>query len=146
MTNSIPFSLNILVDLQTMLGYGFMLHAFEAGTAVAIVAGIVGYFVVLRRSSFAAHALSHVGFAGAAGAVLFGLSPITGLLLFTGGGGVAMATLGKKAAHRDVQIGTVLAFMLGLGVLFISLYTGYATEGTPSCLARYSASAAVTCW
>jgi len=122
------FSINLLTDLQTMWQYGFMQHAFEAGTIVAIVAGIVGFFVVLRRSSFAAHALSHIGFAGAAGAVLFGLDPIIGLLAFTSGGGIAMALLGRRAAQRDVQIGTVLAFMLGLGVLFISLYSGYATE------------------
>jgi zinc/manganese transport system permease protein len=122
------FSANLLVDLQQMLQYQFMQHAFEAGTLVAIVAGIVGYFVVLRRSAFAAHALSHIGFAGAAGAVLFGLSPVLGLLLFTSVGGIGMTVLGPRASHRDVQIGTVLAFMLGLGVLFISLYTGYATE------------------
>ncbi|MGC9602175.1 MAG: metal ABC transporter permease [Minisyncoccia bacterium] len=126
--NNVTFSFNIIGDLQNMLQYDFMLHAFEAGTIVAIVAGVVGYFVVLRRSSFAAHALSHIGFAGAAGAVLFGFSPLLGLLAFTTGGGVVMATLGRKAASRDVQIGTVLAFMLGLGVLFISLYSGYATE------------------
>jgi len=95
---------------------------------VAIIAGIVGYFVVLRRSSFAAHALSHIGFAGAAGAVLFGISPVFGLLLFTSVGGIGITALGPRASQRDVQIGTVLAFMLGLGVLFISLYTGYATE------------------
>jgi len=122
------FSANLLIDLQQMLQYQFMQHAFEAGTLVAIVAGIVGYFVVLRRSAFAAHALSHIGFAGAAGAVLFGLSPVLGLLLFTSVGGIGMTVLGPRASHRDVQIGTVLAFMLGLGVLFISLYTGYATE------------------
>ncbi len=126
--NSTTFSFNIMSDLQNMLQYDFMQHAFEAGTIVAIVAGIVGYFVVLRRSSFAAHALSHIGFTGAAGAVLFGFSPLLGLLVFTSGGGIAMAMLGRKAANRDVQIGTVLAFMLGLGVLFISLYSGYATE------------------
>jgi zinc/manganese transport system permease protein len=111
-----------------MWQYDFMQHAFEAGTIIAIIAGIVGYFIVLRRSSFAAHALSHVGFAGAAGAVLFGVDPIIGLLLFTSGGGITIAMLGRRAASRDVQIGTVLAFMLGLGVLFISLYSGYATE------------------
>jgi len=105
-----------------------MRHALEAGTIVAIVAGVVGYFVVVRRSSFAAHALSHAGFAGAAGAVLLGLHPIIGLLAFTMGGGVLMGVLGKKAESRDVQVGTVLSFMLGLGVLFISLYKGYATE------------------
>jgi zinc/manganese transport system permease protein len=122
------FNANLLVDLQQMLQYQFMQHAFEAGTLVAIVAGIVGYFVVLRRSAFAAHSLSHIGFAGAAGAVLVGVSPVIGLLLFTSVGGIGMTVLGPRASHRDVQIGTVLAFMLGLGVLFISLYTGYASE------------------
>jgi zinc/manganese transport system permease protein len=122
------FGANLLVDLQQMLQYQFMQHAFEAGTLVAIVAGIVGYFVVLRRSAFAAHSLSHIGFAGAAGAVLVGLSPVIGLLVFTSVGGIGMTALGPRASRRDVQIGTVLAFMLGLGVLFISLYTGYATE------------------
>jgi len=118
----------VIHQLQTIWQYDFMRHAFEAGTIVAIVAGIVGYFVVIRRSSFAAHALSHAGFAGAAGAVLLGLNPIIGLLAFTMGGGILMAVLGKKAAGRDVQVGTVLSFMLGLGVLFISLYKGYATQ------------------
>lgn len=122
------FSINLVQDFQTMWQYAFMRHAFEAGTAVAIVAGVVGYFVVLRRSSFAAHALSHAGFAGAAGAVLLGLNPLVGLLAFTSGGSLAMAALGRRAASRDVQIGTVLSFMLGLGVLFISMYKGYATE------------------
>jgi len=122
------FSANLLLDLEQMFQYQFMQHAFEAGTLVAIIAGIVGYFVVLRRSAFAAHSLSHIGFAGAAGAVLIGISPVFGLLLFTSVGGIGMTILGPRASHRDVQIGTVLAFMLGLGVLFISLYTGYATE------------------
>lgn len=111
-----------------MFQYDFMQHAFEAGTIVAIIAGIIGYFIVLRRSSFAAHALSHIGFAGAAGAVVVGVNPVYGLLLFTMAGGSAIATLGRRAAQRDVHIGIVLAFLLGLGVLFISLYTGYATE------------------
>ena len=121
------FSINLVSDLQDMLQYDFMRHAFMAGTIVAIVAGVVGYFVVLRRSSFATHALSHAGFAGAAGAALFGLNPLVGLLGFTCGGGVAMALLGRNVEGRDVQIGTVLAFLLGLGVFFISLYKGYAT-------------------
>lgn len=122
------FSLNLIADLQQIFSYPFMQHAYQAGTIVAIVAGIVGYFVVLRRSSFAAHSLSHIGFAGAAGAALVGVSPVYGLLLFTTVGGSSMAVLSPKAANRDISIGTVLAFMLGLGVLFISLYTGYATE------------------
>ncbi len=121
------FSLNLFADLQQIFYYPFMQHAYEAGTVVAIVAGIVGYFVVLRRSSFAAHSLSHIGFAGAAGAALFGISPVYGLLLFTTVGGSSMAVLSPKATYRDISIGSVLAFMLGLGVLFISLYTGYAT-------------------
>jgi len=126
--NKMTPSIDLFAALQQMFQYQFMQHAFEAGTVVAIIAGIVGYFVVLRRSSFAAHALSHIGFAGAAGAVLFGISPVYGLLLFTSVGGSMMAALSPRAAHRDVHIGTVLAFMLGIGVLFISLYTGYATE------------------
>ena len=126
--NKMTISINLFAAVQQMFQYQFMQHAFEAGTVVAIIAGIVGYFVVLRRSSFAAHALSHIGFAGAAGAVLFGISPVYGLLLFTSVGGSMMAALSPRAAHRDVHIGTVLAFMLGIGVLFISLYTGYATE------------------
>src|SRR5579884_3553593 len=99
------FSPNLWNDLHVMLQYGFMQHAFEAGTVVAIVAGVVGYFVVIRRLSFAAHALSHVGFAGAAGAVLLGINPLAGLLAFTSSGGIAMAMLGRKAARQDVQIG-----------------------------------------
>jgi len=127
MTNPV-FSLNLWSDFAVMWQYTFMQDAFEAGTMVAIIAGIIGYFVVLRRSSFAAHGLSHAGFTGAAGAVLLGISPIYGLFAFTMGGAFLMATLGKRAVNRDVQIGVVLAFMLGLGVLFISLYKGYATE------------------
>lgn len=125
---SAGFSYNPLTDLQNMWQYGFMRNAFEAGTIIAIVAGVVGYFVVIRRLSFAAHALSHAGFAGAAGAVLLGLNPLVGLMAFTSAGGMVMAALGRKAAARDAQVGIVLAFMLGLGVLFISLYKGYATE------------------
>lgn len=122
------FDLNLWLDFIQMWQYQFMQHAFEAGTVVAVMAGVVGYFVVLRRSAFAAHALAHVGFSGAAGAVAFGFDPLIGLLLFTSGGGLTMAMLGRKASQRDTQIGIVLAFMLGLGVFFISLYKGYATE------------------
>ncbi|MDA8195934.1 MAG: metal ABC transporter permease [Actinomycetota bacterium] len=122
------FSINIIYDLVVMLRYPFMRNAFIAGSAVAILAGVVGYFIVSRRSSFAAHALSHVGFAGAAGAVVVGLTPLEGLLGFTTVGAVVMGALGKRGELRDSQIGIVLSFMLGLGVLFISLYQGYASE------------------
>lgn len=121
-------SWNPFDDVAMLLHYDFMVHAFEAGTVVAIVAGAIGYFVVLRGSSFAAHALSHIGFAGAAGAVVLGLSPVIGLLVFTIGAGTAIGALGNRLRGRDVTIGIVLAWTLGLGVLFISLYRGYATE------------------
>jgi zinc/manganese transport system permease protein len=119
---------NLLADLQQMLRWEFMQHAFEAGTMVAVIAGITGYFVVLRRSAFTAHAFSEIGFAGAAGAVLWGIPPIVGLLLGSSLGGLAIASLGRRAANRDTQIGIVLAFALGLGLLFLRLYTGYASE------------------
>lgn len=119
---------NLIGDLRVMLQYEFVRNAFEAGTIIAILAGVVSYLVVLRRSSFAAHALGHVGFSGAAGAVLFGVAPIYGLLAFTMTSGTAIAALGQRASHRDVEIGTVLAFMLGVGLLFLSFYNGFATE------------------
>ncbi|HZQ87315.1 MAG TPA: metal ABC transporter permease [Acidimicrobiales bacterium] len=114
--------------MPDLLRYPFMQHAYAAGTVVAVVAGVVGYFVVLRRLSFAAHGLSHVGFTGAAGAVALGISPVAGLFVFTCAGASVMGALGKRAAERDVVIGTVLAWMLGLGVLFLSLYHGSATS------------------
>jgi len=126
-TSSQP-SWNPLEDLAMLLHYDFMVHAFEAGTIVAIVAGAIGYFVVLRGSAFAAHALSHIGFAGATGAGVLSLNPIVGLLAFTLGSGVVIGALGNRVRGRDVTIGIVLAWTLGLGVLFISLYRGYATE------------------
>ncbi len=119
---------NLVADLRVMWQYTFIQSAFEAGTIIAILAGVVSYLVVLRRSSFAAHALGHVGFSGAAGAVLFAVAPIWGLLLFTTVSGTGIAVLGRRAANRDVEIGTVLAFMLGLGLLFLAFYRGYATE------------------
>ena len=121
-------SWNLFDDLGSLFHYEFMVHAFQAGTIVAIVAGAIGYFVVLRASAFAAHALSHIGFAGATGAVVLGLSPVLGLLAFTVTSGVTIGALGSRLRGRDVTIGIVLAWTLGLGVLFISLYRGYATE------------------
>ena len=119
---------NLLADLRLMLLYPFMVNLFEAGTVIAVVAGIVSYLVVLRRSSFASHALGHMGFTGAAGAVLFAVNPFYGLLLCTTVSGTGIALLGPKASLRDVEIGTVLAFVLGVGLLFLAAYNGYATE------------------
>ncbi|MGH2504480.1 MAG: metal ABC transporter permease [Ktedonobacterales bacterium] len=121
-------SWNPLADAQALMQYAFMRNAFAAGTIVAVIAGLVGYFVVLRSLSFAGHALAHIGFAGATAAVVIGWNPIVGLLAFTIGSGLGMGALGKRIYGRDVIIGIVLAWTLGLGVLFLSLYTGYATE------------------
>ncbi|HEV2317574.1 MAG TPA: metal ABC transporter permease [Thermoplasmata archaeon] len=118
------FSPDIIGDLQQMLHYQFMVDAFEAGGLIAVIAGVVGYLVILRRSTFAAHALAHTGFAGGAAAVLLGVNPVYGLLVFTGGSGTGIALLGRRASSRDMETGTVLAFMLGLGLLFVSLYRG----------------------
>jgi zinc/manganese transport system permease protein len=122
------FSWNLFADLGQMLSYEFMRNAFLAGAVVSVVAGIVGYFVILRRTAFAAHALSHVGFAGAAGAVVLSVNPVWGLLVFCLGGAAVMGALGQRIRERDTVIGIVLSFMLGLGVLFIALYNGYSTE------------------
>jgi zinc/manganese transport system permease protein len=123
-----PFSWNPVDDLQTIFQYAFMRNAFAAGTIVAIVAGIVGYFVVLRNLSFAGHSLSHSGFAGATAAVVIGASPVSGLLVFTIGSALIMGALGKRLHGRDVIVGVVLAWTLGLGIFFLSLYSGYANQ------------------
>jgi zinc/manganese transport system permease protein len=122
------FNPNLLADLLQMWRDPLIRSAWEGGTIVAVIAGVTGYFVVLRRSAFTAHAFSEIGFAGAAGAVLWGIPPIAGLLLGSTLGGLTIAALGRRASNRDTQIGIVLAFALGLGLLFISLYSGYATE------------------
>ena len=117
---------NLIADVQDMLSFTFMRNAFAAGTASAIVAGLIGYFVVLRESSFAAHAISHIGFAGAARAVLLGLSPVLGVAVLSLAASGVMGALGQRLRGRDVVIGLVMAASLGLGYLFISLYTGNA--------------------
>jgi zinc/manganese transport system permease protein len=114
----------------TMLEYEFMRNAFMAGGAVAVVCGAVGFFLVLRHSTFAGHALSHVGFAGATGAVLVGAPPLSGLLAFTLAAGIAMGVTGERLRGRDVTVGIILSLSLGLGVLFVYLYTGHAVQAT----------------
>src|SRR5438445_7121822 len=120
------FGWDLVRDLQELFRYAFMQHAFEAGTIVALSAGVIGYFVVLRGLSFAAHALSHIGFAGATGAVVLGATPIVGLLVFTMSAGAVMGALGQRLRGRDVTIGLVMAWSLGLGLLFTYLYQGSA--------------------
>ena len=118
------FHWNLITDFRQMWSFTFFQHGFEAGTVVAVVAGVIGYFVVLRRSAFAGHALSHIGFAGAAGAVVLGLDPLWGLLVLCLGAGGVIGALGQRLRGRDTVIGIVLAFSLGLGALFLSLYHG----------------------
>ena len=111
-----------------MFEYDFMIHAFIAGGIVAIVAGIVGFFLVMREQTFAGHALSHIGFAGATGSALLGLSPMSGLIFITLLSGAIMGTLEGRIRGRDVAIGMVLSIALGLGMLFLHFYTAYATQ------------------
>jgi zinc/manganese transport system permease protein len=126
MTVAPYFGWDLVRVVQELFRYAFMQHAFEAGTIVALSAGVIGYFVVLRGLSFAAHALSHIGFAGATGAVLTGAAPIVGLLAFTMSAGAVMGALGQRLRGRDVTIGLVMAWSLGLGLLFTRLYKGSA--------------------
>jgi len=116
--------------LSSLFAYEFMTNALLAATLVALVAGPVGYVLVLRGQSFAGHALSHVGFTGATGAVLLGLPPFWGLVLLTVLSGFGMGLLGERIAGRDVAIGLVLAVALGLGLLFLHFFTAYAAQAT----------------
>src|ERR1700746_3379183 len=115
---------------SAVLEYDFMQNAFAAATVVAIVSGLVGYFLVLRGQTFAGHALAHAGFTGATGAVLIGVAPIWGLVILTVTAGVGMGAMGERLAGRDVAIGIVLALSLGLGLLFLHFVTAYATQAT----------------
>jgi len=101
----------------------FMRNAFLAGVLVAIAAGVIGYFVVVRSGEFSAHALGHIGFPGATGAVLIGLSPTLGLAVFCIGGAIIIGALGRHVDERATATGTILAFATGLGILFASLAT-----------------------
>jgi zinc/manganese transport system permease protein len=99
-----------------------------AGTLAAILGAIVGYFVIIRNAGFAAHALAHIGFAGAAGAAILGLSSLEGMLLLTVGSGLFMGAAGDKVHRNDLAIGMVLSMSLGLGTLFLSLYSSFAGQ------------------
>jgi zinc/manganese transport system permease protein len=113
-----------------LLAQHFVHTALMAGAVVAVVSGAIGTFVVTRGASFAVHAISELGFTGAAGALVLGIDPVAGMLagsLLVGG---VLGLLSLRGRERDSAIGAVLAFGLGLGVLFLSLYQGYATEAT----------------
>ena len=115
-------------QLARLLTYEFVQNAIAAGIVIAIVSGVVSRFVVARDMSFAVHALSELGFTGAAGFILIGLPPVLGLLAGSTITAVFIGTLGVRVRGRDAVIGVVMAFGLGLGVLFITLYPRYATE------------------
>jgi zinc/manganese transport system permease protein len=105
----------------------FMINTWIAGTIVAVIAGMVGFFVVLRGSAFVAHAVPQGAFAGAAGAALLGVSTIAGLGVFSVLGALGIGWLGRRGRH-DVVTALTLVVMLGLGTFFLSLSVEYAPE------------------
>jgi zinc/manganese transport system permease protein len=127
-------SWNLIDDVRQMLAFHFMLNALRAGTVVAVVAGAVGYFMVLRRQAFAGHTLAVIGFPGAAGATWLGISSVFGYFGFCIAGALVIAALpsGGRAnsglggyGEESAVIGTVQAFALACGFLFVSLYKGF---------------------
>jgi zinc/manganese transport system permease protein len=107
-----------------VLRLDFMRSALAAGVLVALAAGMLGYFVVVRRQAFAVHALAHIGFPGATAAALVGAPVTAGLVVFCVGGALAMGALGRRVADREVATGTVLALATGFGLLFNSMGSG----------------------
>jgi zinc/manganese transport system permease protein len=111
------------VGVAHMLSHPFLRSAFLAGTCIALAAGLVGYVVVLRGQVFTGDALSHVAFTGALAALAFGIDLRAGLygacIVFA----VLMALLGRRASADDTVIGSVFAWVLGLGALFLSIFT-----------------------
>lgn len=122
------WSWNLLTDLREMWAYAFMVNAFRAGTIVAVVAAIVGWFMVLRRQSFAGHTLAVVGFPGAAGATLIGLSTTYGYFAFCVVAAIVLGLIPRIGRDADglesALTGTMQAFLLACGFLFAALYKG----------------------
>jgi zinc/manganese transport system permease protein len=128
------FSWNLVADIQEMWSLPFMLNAFRAGTIVAVLAAVVGWFMVLRRQSFAGHTLALVGFPGAAAAVWLGLSVAAGYFVFALAAAVVMASrparTDRQHSEESAIIGTVQAFALAAGMLFVSLFGGFLSGTT----------------
>lgn len=118
------------MNLQFYLTQPFAQHALIAAGLVAIMCGVIGTFVITRRMAFAVHGTSELAFTGAAAGLLIANNPIAGAF----GGAMVVATvlgaLGAKERERDTTIGVILAFGLGLGILFLSYYHGFATQAT----------------
>jgi zinc/manganese transport system permease protein len=123
---SVQFQSNWLQILQSP----FMLHALIGGSLVAVAAGLLGYFVITRQNAFAAHALAHIGFPGATGAILVGVPVTLGLAVFCVGGGLLIGLFGRRVADREMATGTILALATALGVLFASLASANASTTT----------------
>jgi zinc/manganese transport system permease protein len=123
------FSWNLIADIGDMWSFPFMLNAFRAGTAVAILAAVVGWFMVLRRQAFAGHTLALVGFPGAAAAVFVGASATAGFFAFCVAAALVIALLPTYGAggyrEESAVIGVVQTFALALGMLFVALYHGF---------------------
>ena len=118
-----------ITGLGHMLSHPFMQHALLAGTAIALLSGLVGYFVVLRGQVFAGDALSHVAYAGALAALAAGLDLRLGLFAATIGVGIVLGLLGGRGVADDVVIGTTFAWVLGLGVFFLAIFTTHSATG-----------------
>ncbi|MCV3295634.1 metal ABC transporter permease [Oenococcus kitaharae] len=113
-----------------MLSLDFMQHAYEAGTIVAILCGIVGVFVVARKLSFLAHTLSEIGFSGAAFGVWIGWAPFQSMMLFTFLSSILASRIGINQQRRDAATSSVSALFMGLGVLFLSFSSKNASYTT----------------
>ncbi|MEV6021782.1 metal ABC transporter permease [Streptomyces sp. NPDC052036] len=124
-TGAPTWSWNLLTDFQDMWSYPFMVNAFRAGAVVAVVSAVVGWFVVLRRQTFAAHTVSAVAFPGAAGALLLGFSAVYGYFALCVASALVIAALRGGGEHEESALtGTVQAFLLASGFLFTALYRG----------------------
>ena len=115
----------MLSDLWT---YEFLRNAWLAAALVAMAAAVVGYFLTSAGLTYTGHALPNIGFSGAAGAVLLGIAPLYGLLTFTLAAALVLTFVGREARERDLGIGIVMAAALGLGLLFLTLYSGFAQK------------------
>jgi zinc/manganese transport system permease protein len=123
---SVEFQSNWLEILRSP----FMTNALIGGSLVAVAAGLLGYFVITRQNAFAAHALAHIGFPGATGAILIGAPVTLGLAVFCVGGGLLIGLFGRRVADREMATGTILARATALGVLFASLASANASTTT----------------
>ena len=117
-------------QLKEFLSYDFVRSALIAGSLAAVLGAIVGYFVVIRKVGFAAHALAHIGFTGATGAALFGISPLQGMLIVSVLAGATMGVMGSRLHRSEIAIGMVLSVCLGVGTLFLTLYNGFAGQAS----------------